>query len=38
MNNAGSGQCTPTNDGLRGNHTIAAFMFCAIEPLVGDTQ
>jgi hypothetical protein len=24
--------------GLRGNHTIATFMFCAIEPLVGDTQ
>jgi hypothetical protein len=27
-----------TNDGLGGNHTIAAFMFCAIEPLVCDIQ
>jgi hypothetical protein len=27
-----------TNDDLRGNHTIATFMFCAIEPLVCDTQ
>lgn len=27
-----------TIDDLRGNHTIAAFMFCAIEPLIGSTQ
>lgn len=35
---AGSRQDARTNDGLCGNHTIATFMFCAIEPLVGNPQ